>query len=70
MLIMDGRGWTGEIIDLVHFDIEGKGDVVPKQLEAWFVDEVRDVPTPPGEEVIDAENFMSEAQQAFAEVAA
>ena len=34
MLIVNGRGWTGEIINLVNFHIKGEGHIVPHEFKA------------------------------------
>jgi len=49
VLIMHGRGRTGEIIDLVHLDIEGEGHVVAYQLEPRITDQVNDIVFRPSE---------------------
>jgi hypothetical protein len=70
VLIMDGRSGTGEIVDLVHFHIEREGDVVPDDLEVFVIEQVLDIPTRAGEEIIDADDDRSIGKQAFAEMGA
>ena len=59
MLIMDGTGRAGEIVDLVNLDIERKRYLVAEGLEIRIIQQTQDVLTRSGEEVIDRENFMS-----------
>jgi hypothetical protein len=42
-LIVDGRGRAGEIEDLIRFDFERHGNVVPEKLEIWIAQKVTDV---------------------------
>jgi hypothetical protein len=43
VLVVDGAGRAGQVVDLVHLDIQRKGDVVAHQLEARVVEQVGDV---------------------------
>ena len=70
VLIMDGRGRAGQVVDLVHLHVEGEGDVVAHQLEVGVVEQVGDVVLGAGEEVIDADDVMAVGEEAFAEVTA
>jgi hypothetical protein len=49
MLIMEGRGRAGEIIDLVYFHIEGVGNVMPDDFEVLTVEQMFDIATRTGE---------------------
>ena len=66
-LIMDGRGWTGEVEYLVDFDIERERHVVTHQFETLVVDQVLDVAPRARVEIVDAENLASAREQRFAE---
>jgi hypothetical protein len=70
VLVVDGAGRAGQVVDLVHLDKQRKGDVVAHQLEAGVVEQVRDVVLGAGEEVVDTEHVVPFGQQAVAQVAA
>ncbi len=70
VLIMDGRGRAGQVVDLVHLHVKGEGDVVAHQLEVGVVEQVGDVVLGAGEEVINADDVMAVGEEAFAQVAA
>ncbi len=56
---MDRRSRTGEIINLVYFDEEWKGYIVPQKIELWIIQQVNNIATGAGTEIIDAENFVA-----------
>jgi len=70
ILIMDGGGRTGKIVDFIHFDIEGKGDVMAKELEIGLIQEVGDISFGSCIEVVDTEDILTVPEQAFTEVGA
>ena len=43
VLVVDGRGGAGHVVDFVHLDIQGEGDIVPHQFEIGVVQEMRDI---------------------------
>ncbi len=63
MLVVNGRGGTGEIVDLVDLDIERKRHVVPHQFKARMADQVLDVAFGAGEEVVDADHIVTLGEQ-------
>ena len=65
-LVMNRGGGTGEIIDLVHFQLKGIHDVVPHQLEIGIGHQVGDVDLPPRKEVVHADNLVAFIEEAFA----
>src|ERR1700704_5522489 len=67
---MNRRGRTSKIINFVDFDIEGKGYVVPQNLEPWAVKQALDIAPSPGEKVIHAEQIAADFGQTFAQVRA
>jgi hypothetical protein len=67
---VDRRRRAGQVVDLVHLDIEGEGHVVPHHLEQAMVAQVFDVPLGAGEVVVDAQDFVARLQQALAQVGA
>lgn len=70
LLVMDGRGRTGEVEDLIHLDEQRMRDVVTQKLEAFVVEEMRDVAARAREEIIDAENLAARLEQPVTEVRA
>ena len=70
VLIMDGRGRAGEVIDFVHLDIERKGHIVPQELKAGIADQMLDIPLGAGEEIVGAEHIVSVGDQPLAEMRA
>jgi hypothetical protein len=56
VLIVNRRSWACKIINLIDFDIEREGDIVPDQFEMRLTDQVFDVPSRSGEKIIDAED--------------
>ncbi len=69
-LIVDRRGRAGQVIDLVDFDIERKGNVVAHQLEIWVIEEMGDVVLGAGEEVVETDDVVAFGEQTPAEMAA
>jgi hypothetical protein len=68
VLVMHGRGRTGEIVDLIDFEINRKRDVVPDQFEALVAEKMFDVALGASEKIIKAEHIGAAGQQAFAEM--
>jgi hypothetical protein len=62
MLVVDRRGGTCEIGNLINFDIERKGDVVPHQFEMRMTDQMLYIASRPEEEVIDTEDARAICQ--------
>ena len=69
-LVVHRGGGAGEVVDLVRLHIQGKGHIMAHQLKAGVADERGDVMAPPGEEVVDAQNFAAVRQQPGTEVRA
>ena len=67
VLVVDGGGRAGQVVDLVHFQIEREGHVVAQKLEARVVQQVKDVVARAGEEVVDAKHVMAGLEQALAQ---
>jgi hypothetical protein len=55
---MNWGGWARQIVDLVDFDVERKGHVMPEEFEALVVQEVIDVPFGTREKIIQAKHLM------------
>jgi hypothetical protein len=67
-LIVRGGGWAREIVDLINLELERVTHIMPDELKTGVPDEVLDVALSAGEKVIEAENFVSFIEKAFAEV--
>ena len=65
-LILNRACRRREIIDLVHFGIEGAGHVVTQRFEVWTSDEAGDVFLAASKVVVQAENVMPLGNKAFA----
>jgi hypothetical protein len=69
-LVVNGGRGTGEVVDLVDFDVEREGHVVPDELEVRLAQKVRDVVLGPGEEIVDTQDVVTSGDQALAQVRA
>ena len=65
MLVVDGRSRTGEIVDLVHLDIEREGHVVAHELEARMSVKMLDIALRAREQVVDTQDFVTLGEQAI-----
>jgi hypothetical protein len=63
---MHGRGGTGEIINLFHFEQDGLSHVVPDKFEGRVIEQVHHVLTPTGKKIIEAQDLVPIIQQAIA----
>ena len=70
LLVVDGRGGAGEVVDLVELPPEGLGHVVQDERELGIAEEVVDVGLRAGEEVVERRHLVAVRQQAAAEVRA
>ena len=70
MLVVDGAGRAGEVPDLVDLDEQGEGHVVAQELEFRIAVQVGDVALLAGEQVVDAQHFLSAPEQPVAQVRA
>jgi hypothetical protein len=66
VLIVNGRGRTSEIKNLIYLDVERKGHIVPKQFETRMVEKMLDIPTRACEKIIEAQNHRAVGKQALA----
>jgi hypothetical protein len=66
VLIVDGRGRAGEVVDLIDLQQDRLDHVVANQLEGVVVEQVLDVRAPPREEVVEAEHLVAARQQPLA----
>ena len=70
VLVVNGRGGAGEVVDLVHLKEERLAHVVSQQLETAGFQQVADVLAPSGKEVVEADDIMALRQQTFAQMRA
>ena len=70
VLVVNGRGGAGEIVDLVDLEFDGVDDVVSHQLKVGIVQKMSDVLAATGEVVVEADDFVAGGYHAVAEVAA
>lgn len=67
-LVMNGRCRTGQVVDLVHLDVEREGHIVAHELKVRMIEQMDNVVLGAGEEIIEADDVMAIVQQAFAEM--
>ena len=70
VLVVDGRGRTGEIVDLVDLEIDREGHVVADQFEVLVVEQMLDIGARAGEKIVEADDVGALVQQAFAQMRA
>src|ERR1044071_1154 len=70
VLIMNRRGRTSEIINLVNFKQDRLNDIVAQQLEARVAEKMKDVFASPREEIVQADDLVPVQQQALAKMRA
>jgi len=66
VLVVDGGGWAGEIVNLINLDIEREGHVMALHFEARIIHQMTDIFFAAGEKIIDADHLASFFQQFFA----
>lgn len=69
-LVVNRRRWTGQVVDLVHLNIERKGNIVAHELEVRVIEQMGDVVLGAGEEVVQTDDVMSVVQKALAQMRA
>ena len=57
VLIVNRRCGTGEIIDLIDFQIDRERDVMSNTLEAFVVEEMLDIEARSSKEIVQADDF-------------
>jgi hypothetical protein len=67
-LIMEWGGRTGQIIYLIHLDIERKTDIMPKHLKIGVCKERCDICTIARVKIVNTNDFMTEAYKSTTEV--
>ena len=67
-LIMDGACRTGEVVNFVTFDVQGKGHIVADELKTGIVQKAVNIALGTGEEIVNADDFIALRKQCFAQV--
>jgi hypothetical protein len=67
-LVMDGRGRTGQVVDLVHLHIKREGDVVTHQLEARIGAQMLHIVLGAAVEIVDTKHMATLIKQPLAQV--
>jgi hypothetical protein len=65
---MNRRCCTGEIEDLIDFEVHRLGDIVPDQLERLVIEQMPDVAAAACEEVVEADDVHPVVEQAIAQM--
>lgn len=60
---MRRRGWTGQVVNLIHFDVEGSYNVVVNELKIFVAQPMLHVPFPPREKIIHDDYFVASQHQ-------
>ena len=58
-LIVNRRGGTSEIVNLIYLDIQRKCDIMPQQFESRILDQIQNIVLVPRKKVVDAKDFMT-----------
>ena len=69
-LVMGWGGRAGKVVDLVDLELEGVDHIMANQLEVGIGKQVRDIRFPAGEEVIEADDFVTFVEKAFTKMGA
>ena len=67
---MDRRRWAGQIVDLVHLDIEWERYVVAHQLKPRIADQMEDIVFGTCEKVIGTDHIVALTQQTITQMRA
>jgi hypothetical protein len=67
---VDGRSGTGQIVDLIHLQVNGVDDVMADELEAWIAHQVQDVGLASREEVVQAQDIVPLGEETVTEMRA
>ena len=63
MLVMNGRGRTGEIVDFIDLDIERKAHIMAHELEARMIVEMIDIALCAGEQIVGTQDLLAIGEQ-------
>jgi hypothetical protein len=59
MLVMNGRSRTGEIVNLIDFDIQWQSYVVPDEFKLRLPNQMFDIAARSGKKIINAKNVRT-----------
>lgn len=62
-LVVDGRGWAGEVVDLVHLQQDALRDVVAHHLKVGLANEVQHVLLAAREEIVQADHLHHQSSE-------
>ena len=62
-LVVDGRGWAGEVVDLVHLQQDALRDVVAHHLKVGLANEVQHVLLAAREEIVQADHLHHQSSK-------
>jgi hypothetical protein len=65
---MDWACRTGEVVNFVTFDVQGKGHIVADEFKPGIVQKFINIAFGTGKEVVNADNFIALREQCFAQV--
>jgi hypothetical protein len=68
MLVMNGAGRTGKIVDFIHFDIQWETDVMPDNFEIGVIQQIYNVAFCAGEKIVNADDFMAILEKMLAQM--
>jgi hypothetical protein len=66
---MNRRGWTCQVIDLIHFSEERLNYIVANEFEIWITNEMPNVVFTPRKQIIQAQDVVPLIQQVITEMA-
>jgi hypothetical protein len=67
---VNGRCGAREVVDLIYLEEYRLGNVVAYQLEAWVIQQRKDVLAPAGEKIVEAKHFVAFADEPLAKMRA
>jgi hypothetical protein len=65
VLVLDRRRGTGQVVDFVDFDVQGKGDIVPQQFKARVCAQMFNVVLGSCEEIVHADDLITVGEQSI-----
>ncbi len=68
VLVVTRGGWAGEVVDFVDFEPDRVGDIVTDEVEVVVLEQVLDIGLLGSEEVIETDDIVPLAEEAFAEM--
>ena len=69
-LVVQRGGWARKIVDLVHFHVQRKADIVPEHFKSRMTQQMSDILSRAGVEIIDTEHLMPFRKEPLAKMRA